>query len=120
MFRLLGADALEFSMLLTSTISELISVVCKKKFWVLLKHTCTPHVSSSADDVVVKLSGSQLSMDYLEENGFNEPILIQKKDGLGMSMPAPTFYISDVENYVGRGHGDFFRDYYCSHTNITN
>lgn len=56
----------------------------------------------SADDVVVKLSGSQLTMDYLEENGFNEPILVQKKDGLGMSMPAPTFYISDVENYVGK------------------
>uniref|UniRef100_A0A3B4U2P8 Lysine-specific demethylase PHF2 n=1 Tax=Seriola dumerili TaxID=41447 RepID=A0A3B4U2P8_SERDU len=55
----------------------------------------------SADDVVVKLGGSQLTMDYLEENGFNEPILVQKKDGLGMSMPAPTFYISDVENYVG-------------------
>ena len=56
----------------------------------------------SADDVVVKLSGGQLTMDYLEENGFNEPILVQKKDGLGMSMPAPTFYISDVENYVGK------------------
>ncbi|XP_038145086.1 lysine-specific demethylase phf2, partial [Cyprinodon tularosa] len=55
----------------------------------------------SADDIVVKLSGSQLSMDYLEENGFNEPIMVQKKDGLGLSMPAPTFYISDVENYVG-------------------
>ncbi|KAM9758438.1 lysine-specific demethylase phf2 isoform 2-T2 [Menidia menidia] len=55
----------------------------------------------SADDIVVKLSGSQLTLDYLEENGFTEPILVQKKDGLGMSMPAPTFYISDVENYVG-------------------
>ncbi|XP_057217653.1 lysine-specific demethylase phf2 isoform X3 [Triplophysa rosa] len=55
----------------------------------------------SSEDVVVKLSGSQLTLDYLEENGFNEPILIPKKDGLGMSMPAPTFYISDVENYVG-------------------
>uniref|UniRef100_A0A8C6TA65 Lysine-specific demethylase PHF2 n=1 Tax=Neogobius melanostomus TaxID=47308 RepID=A0A8C6TA65_9GOBI len=55
----------------------------------------------SADDIVVKLGGAQLSMDYLEENGFNEPILVQKKDGLGMSMPASTFYISDVENYVG-------------------
>ncbi|XP_033822719.1 lysine-specific demethylase phf2 isoform X2 [Periophthalmus magnuspinnatus] len=55
----------------------------------------------SADDVVVKLSGVQLTMDYLEENGFNEPILVQKKDGLGLSMPAATFYISDVENYVG-------------------
>ena len=51
---------------------------------------------------MVKLSGSQLSMEYLEENGFNEPIMVQKKDGLGMSMPAPTFYISDVENYVGK------------------
>lgn len=58
----------------------------------------------SADDVVAKLSGSQLTMDYLEENGFNEPILAQKKEGLGMSMPAPTFYISDVENYVGKLH----------------
>ncbi|XP_073324292.1 lysine-specific demethylase phf2 isoform X1 [Pagrus major] len=55
----------------------------------------------SSDDIVVKLSGSQLTMEYLEENGFNEPILAQKKDSLGMSMPAPTFYISDVENYVG-------------------
>uniref|UniRef100_A0A3Q2CUB3 PHD finger protein 2 n=1 Tax=Cyprinodon variegatus TaxID=28743 RepID=A0A3Q2CUB3_CYPVA len=53
-----------------------------------------------ADDIVVKLSGNQLTMDYLEENGFNEPIMVQKKDGLGLSMPAPTFYISDVENYV--------------------
>uniref|UniRef100_A0AAR2JPW8 Lysine-specific demethylase PHF2 n=1 Tax=Pygocentrus nattereri TaxID=42514 RepID=A0AAR2JPW8_PYGNA len=55
----------------------------------------------SSEDVVVKLSGCQLTVDYLEENSFNEPILIQKKEGLGMTMPAPTFYVSDVENYVG-------------------
>uniref|UniRef100_A0A8C9THC1 Lysine-specific demethylase PHF2 n=1 Tax=Scleropages formosus TaxID=113540 RepID=A0A8C9THC1_SCLFO len=55
----------------------------------------------SSDEVVVKLSGNQLTVEYLEEKGFTEPILVQKKDGLGMSMPAPTFYISDVENYVG-------------------
>ncbi|XP_077386768.1 lysine-specific demethylase phf2 isoform X3 [Festucalex cinctus] len=55
----------------------------------------------SSDDIVVKLSGNQLTMDYLEDNGFEEPILIQKKDGLGMSMPPSSFYISDVENYVG-------------------
>lgn len=57
----------------------------------------------SADDVVVKLSGVQLTVEYLEQDGFSEPILAQKKEGLGMSMPAPTFYISDVENYVGKG-----------------
>lgn len=56
--------------------------------------------------MVVKLSGNQLTLDYLEENGFNEPILIQKKEGLGMTMPAPTFYVSDVENYVGK-NADF-------------
>lgn len=59
-------------------------------------------IPCSSEDVVVKLSGCQLTMDYLEENGFNEPILIQKKEGLGMTMPAPTFYVSDVENYVGK------------------
>lgn len=56
----------------------------------------------SAEDVVVKLTGSQLTMDHLEEGGFNEPIMVLKKDGLGISMPAPTFYVSDVENYVGK------------------
>uniref|UniRef100_A0A674CHL8 Lysine-specific demethylase PHF2 n=1 Tax=Salmo trutta TaxID=8032 RepID=A0A674CHL8_SALTR len=55
----------------------------------------------SSEDVVVKLNGSQLTVDYLEEVGFNEPILVLKKDGLGMSMPAPTFYINDVEKHVG-------------------
>lgn len=62
----------------------------------MLCHLC------SADDVVVKLSGTQLTVEYLEQDGFSEPILAQKKEGLGMSMPAPTFYISDVENYVGK------------------
>uniref|UniRef100_W5N9M6 Lysine-specific demethylase PHF2 n=1 Tax=Lepisosteus oculatus TaxID=7918 RepID=W5N9M6_LEPOC len=55
----------------------------------------------SSDDVLTKLSGSQLTVEYLEENGFTEPILVPKKDGLGMSVPPPTFYVSDVENYVG-------------------
>ncbi|KAL4655879.1 lysine-specific demethylase phf2-like [Arapaima gigas] len=55
----------------------------------------------SCEEVVVKLSGSQLTVEYLEENGFTEPILVLKKDGLGSTMPVPTFYVSDVENYVG-------------------
>ncbi|XP_019360596.1 PREDICTED: lysine-specific demethylase PHF2 isoform X4 [Gavialis gangeticus] len=55
----------------------------------------------SAEDIVVKVTGSQLTTEYLEENGFTEPILVPKKDGLGLAVPAPTFYVSDVENYVG-------------------
>lgn len=49
----------------------------------------------------MKVTGSQLTTEYLEENGFTEPILVPKKDGLGLAVPAPTFYVSDVENYVG-------------------
>ncbi|XP_069823163.1 lysine-specific demethylase PHF2 isoform X5 [Dendropsophus ebraccatus] len=55
----------------------------------------------SAEDVVTKLNGSQLTVEYFEDTGFTEPILVPKKDGLGLSVPAPTFYVSDVENYVG-------------------
>lgn len=51
--------------------------------------------------MVVKVTGSQLTTEYLDENGFTEPILVPKKDGLGLAVPAPTFYVSDVENYVG-------------------
>ncbi|XP_025787283.1 lysine-specific demethylase PHF2 [Puma concolor] len=54
-----------------------------------------------AEDVVVRVPGSQLTLGYMEEHGFTEPILVPKKDGLGLAVPAPTFYVSDVENYVG-------------------
>ncbi|XP_053324986.1 lysine-specific demethylase PHF2 isoform X2 [Spea bombifrons] len=55
----------------------------------------------SAEDVVTKLNGAQLTVEYFEDTGFTEPILVPKKDGLGLAVPAPTFYVSDVENYVG-------------------
>uniref|UniRef100_A0A8C9NVA6 GRC5 n=1 Tax=Spermophilus dauricus TaxID=99837 RepID=A0A8C9NVA6_SPEDA len=54
-----------------------------------------------AEDVVSRVPGSQLTLGYMEEHGFTEPILVPKKDGLGLAVPAPTFYVSDVENYVG-------------------
>ncbi|KAM9325897.1 lysine-specific demethylase PHF2 [Gastrophryne carolinensis] len=55
----------------------------------------------SAEEVVTKLNGNQLTVEYFEDTAFTEPILVPKKDGLGLSVPAPTFYVSDVENYVG-------------------
>ena len=48
------------------------------------------------------MSGGQLTLGYMEEHGFTEPILVPKKEGLGLAVPAPTFYVSDVENYVGK------------------
>lgn len=61
-------------------------------------------LSHSAEDVVARVPGGQLTLGYLEEHGFTEPILVPKKDGLGLAVPAPTFYVSDVENYVGKCH----------------
>jgi hypothetical protein len=61
-----------------------------------------PCFSHSAEDVVSRVAGSQLTLGYMEEHGFTEPILVPKKDGLGLAVPAPTFYVSDVENYVGK------------------
>ncbi|KAM4696570.1 histone lysine demethylase PHF8 [Rhinophrynus dorsalis] len=55
----------------------------------------------SADEVVLKPQGAQLTVEYLEENSFSVPILVLKKDGLGMTLPSPSFTVNDVEYYVG-------------------
>uniref|UniRef100_S4RY34 PHD finger protein 8 n=1 Tax=Petromyzon marinus TaxID=7757 RepID=S4RY34_PETMA len=57
--------------------------------------------SNSADDVLLKPHGSQLTLQYLEQAGFETPILVAKKDGLGMMVPPTSFTVSDVEQYVG-------------------
>ncbi|XP_007667876.2 histone lysine demethylase PHF8 isoform X1 [Ornithorhynchus anatinus] len=84
----------------------------------------------SADEVILKPTGTQLTVEYLEENSFSVPILVLKKDGLGMTLPSPTFTVRDVEYYVGSDKeidvidvtrqadckmklGDFVK-YYCS------
>ncbi|XP_060619275.2 histone lysine demethylase PHF8 isoform X1 [Anolis sagrei] len=55
----------------------------------------------SADEVILKPSGAQLTVEFLEENSFSVPILVLKKDGLGMTLPPPSFTVRDVEHYVG-------------------
>ncbi|XP_041047845.1 lysine-specific demethylase phf2 isoform X1 [Carcharodon carcharias] len=55
----------------------------------------------SAEEVIQRLTGTQLSLGFLEENGFTGPILVAKKEGLGLSLPPLTFSVSDLENYVG-------------------
>ena len=67
-----------------------------------------PH---SADEVLLKPSGAQLTVEYLEEKSFSVPILVARKEGLGMTLPPPTFGPRDVEHYVGElggGVGGFF------------
>ncbi|XP_076973821.1 histone lysine demethylase PHF8-like isoform X6 [Tamandua tetradactyla] len=55
----------------------------------------------SSDEVILKPTGSQLTVEFLEENSFSVPILVLKKDGLGMMLPSPSFTVRDVEHYVG-------------------
>lgn len=55
----------------------------------------------SSEEVILKPTGSQLTVEFLEENSFSVPILVLKKDGLGMTLPSPSFTVRDVEHYVG-------------------
>ncbi|XP_053110721.1 lysine-specific demethylase 7A isoform X2 [Hemicordylus capensis] len=55
----------------------------------------------SADEIILKMHGSQLTQRYLEKHGFDVPIMVPKLDGLGLRLPPPSFSVLDVERYVG-------------------
>ena len=56
----------------------------------------------SADKIPIRrLHGSQLTPDYFDSEGFDVPLLCEKKDGLGLAMPPTSFSIHDVEQLVG-------------------
>ena len=46
---------------------------------------------SSSDDVMMKVSGKQLTLPYLNQSGFNSPILVTDKEGLGITVPGPSW-----------------------------
>ena len=56
----------------------------------------------SDDEIMVYLHGSQLTTQYFEKHGFTRPVIIKKKDGLGLKVPSGDFLVSDVEKYVGK------------------
>uniref|UniRef100_W5UEA2 Histone lysine demethylase PHF8 n=1 Tax=Ictalurus punctatus TaxID=7998 RepID=W5UEA2_ICTPU len=55
----------------------------------------------SADEVLLKPTGAQLTVDFLEERSFSVPVLVLRRDGLGMSLPPASFSVSDIEHYIG-------------------
>ncbi|KAM9313004.1 lysine-specific demethylase 7A [Gastrophryne carolinensis] len=55
----------------------------------------------SADEIALRMNGSQLTQRYLEKHGFNLPIVVPQLDDLGLRLPPPTFSVMDVERYVG-------------------
>ncbi|KAG8239036.1 hypothetical protein J437_LFUL018431 [Ladona fulva] len=68
---------------------------------VFIKELSSRHFPS-ADDIILKMAGQQLTVPFLQRNGFNDPILITQKDGLGMIVPPEAFTVDDVEYYVGK------------------
>ncbi|XP_078340004.1 histone lysine demethylase PHF8-like isoform X2 [Crassostrea virginica] len=56
----------------------------------------------SADEIPIgRLHGSELNLEYFKRHGFTAPIVVEKKEGLGLVVPPAQFSIQDVENYVG-------------------
>ncbi|XP_033342204.2 histone lysine demethylase PHF8 isoform X2 [Megalopta genalis] len=54
-----------------------------------------------ADEIVKHVRGQQLTFQYLQTNAFENPIIIDGKDGLDMVVPPPNFSVYDVESYIG-------------------
>ncbi|XP_071275412.1 histone lysine demethylase PHF8-like [Agelaius tricolor] len=59
----------------------------------------------SADEVLLRPSGAQLTVEYLEENSFSVPILVARHEGLGMTLPPSSFTPRDVLHHVGQSGG---------------
>ncbi|XP_064488652.1 histone lysine demethylase PHF8-like [Ornithodoros turicata] len=54
-----------------------------------------------ADVAVTKLSGEEFNLQYLLHSGFTCPVLVEKKDGLGLVMPPEDLTVSDVMDFIG-------------------
>lgn len=57
----------------------------------------------SGDELpLLRLHGSELIPEFFNKNGLDTPILVEKKDGMNLTVPPRTFTIQDVENNVGK------------------
>ena len=59
---------------------------------------------SNSDDITMKVSGKQLTLPYLNQTGFNQPILVADKEGLGITVPPPGYGVHDVSQAMGQDH----------------
>lgn len=55
-----------------------------------------------ADEIVKHVKGQHLTLQYLQTNGFETPIIIDGKDGLDITIPPLSFSVYDVETYIGK------------------
>ena len=50
---------------------------------------------------IQEMSGEEVNLKFFQQNGFEMPILITKKDGLGIKVPEKSFTVNDVCQCVG-------------------
>ncbi|KAM4569331.1 lysine-specific demethylase 7A [Odontesthes bonariensis] len=55
----------------------------------------------SAEEIMIRMKGEQVTTRFLERHGFNYPIAVIEMEGLGLKLPPPTFSVKDVVQYVG-------------------
>ncbi|XP_058055890.1 jmjC domain-containing histone demethylation protein 1 [Anopheles bellator] len=51
--------------------------------------------------MVREMKGENLTVGFLQQNGFNIPLLFKEKTGLGLQVPSANFSIADVRTCVG-------------------
>lgn len=70
---------------------------------VFIKELQSRHFASEGE-VVTHMRGQQLTEGFLEQQGFNNPIVVDSKEGLDITVPSESFSVFDVEAYIGGEH----------------
>ncbi|UYV69671.1 PHF2 [Cordylochernes scorpioides] len=66
-------------------------------------HELKSRCFSSAEEILVRLRAQLLTLPYLLQSGFDRPIMVENKSGLGMMLPPEDdgFSVLDVMKYLG-------------------
>ncbi|XP_060515940.1 histone lysine demethylase PHF8-like [Cylas formicarius] len=81
-----------------------------------IQELCTRHFTP-ADEIITKVTGYELTKQFLEFNGFNNPIIVDDREGLDMVMPPENFSYVDVQRLIG-DHKEIDVIDVCRQTNL--
>ncbi|XP_046416749.1 jmjC domain-containing histone demethylation protein 1-like [Neodiprion fabricii] len=65
------------------------------------KIDCERYDLSNFNGLFREMTGSELTLSYLQKHGLGIPLLFKEKSGLGLRVPSPNFSINDVRTCVG-------------------
>jgi F-box/leucine-rich repeat protein 10/11 len=60
-----------------------------------------PALEEAREEMVASLSGRELTVEYLQTSGFSRPVLVGKRDDLGLKLPHREFTIDGIRSAVG-------------------